>query len=162
MRLNEWAARAPHPDAMSAKVLGVVRPVLAALGAEPDPEAFVVWADDPDRYFLLAIAPAGLVTCHVRVNAPQEGPRAAGRLIRWSRLQVGELAVETQGRTGCSRSRSINRSCAVSMATVTRSRHSSTGSSPRRTADLPTSAMKVTARKVGHRRAAGDNAVTRR
>lgn len=82
---------------MSAKVLGVVRPVLAALGAEPDPEAFVVWADDPDRYFLLAIAPAGLVTCHVRVNAPQEGPRAAGRLIRWSRLQVGELAVETQG-----------------------------------------------------------------
>ena len=97
MRLSEWAARAPHRDAMSPKVLAVVRPVLAALGVDADPETFIVWADDPDRYFLLAIAPAGLVTCHVRVNAPQEGPRAAGRLIRWGRLQVGELAVETQG-----------------------------------------------------------------
>jgi hypothetical protein len=27
---------------------------------------------------------------------PQEGPRAAGKLIRWSRVQVGELGVERQ------------------------------------------------------------------
>ena len=27
---------------------------------------------------------------------PQEGPRAAGKLIRWSRVQLGELGVERQ------------------------------------------------------------------
>ena len=44
-----------------------------------------------------AIADAGLVTCSIRVNVPQEGPRASGKLVRWSRLQVGELSVENQG-----------------------------------------------------------------
>ena len=34
---------------------------------------------------------------HVRVNVPQEGPRASGRLVRWSRVQSGELSVEVVG-----------------------------------------------------------------
>jgi hypothetical protein len=46
---------------------------------------------------LLAPTPAGLVTAHIRVNVPQEGPRAAGKLVRWSRVQIGEVAVEVQG-----------------------------------------------------------------
>ena len=28
---------------------------------------------------------------------PGEGPRAAGKVVRWNRVQVGELAVEIQG-----------------------------------------------------------------
>ena len=34
---------------------------------------------------------------HVRVNVPGEGPRASGKVVRWSRVQAGELAVEIQG-----------------------------------------------------------------
>ena len=34
---------------------------------------------------------------NVRVNVPGEGPRAQGKLIRWNRVQTGELAVEIQG-----------------------------------------------------------------
>jgi hypothetical protein len=49
------------------------------------------------RYTILALAEVGLVTCHVRVNVPQEGPRASGKLTRWNRIQVGELSVENQG-----------------------------------------------------------------
>ena len=33
----------------------------------------------------------------MRVNVPGEGPRASGSLVRWNRLQIGELAVEIQG-----------------------------------------------------------------
>ena len=40
---------------------------------------------------------AGLAQINVRVNVPGEGPRAAGKLIRWNRVQLGELAIEIQG-----------------------------------------------------------------
>jgi hypothetical protein len=80
---------------MSEKVAQAYDPVLAVLGSEPDPVAHVVWGDDPDqRYQILAAAPAGLVVVNVRVNVPQEGPRASGKLVRWGRLTVGELSVE--------------------------------------------------------------------
>jgi hypothetical protein len=45
----------------------------------------------------MAISPIGLVMCHVRVNVPGEGPRASGKLVRWSRVQIGELDVEAGG-----------------------------------------------------------------
>ncbi len=98
MRLSEWCASAPAGDAVSPKVLAVVEPVLAALGAANDPACWVTWGDEPaTRWGLLALAPAGLVTLAVRVSIPQEGPRASGKLIRWSRVQVGDFAVEMQG-----------------------------------------------------------------
>jgi hypothetical protein len=98
MRLSSWRATAPSREAMSAKVLAVVEPVLASLGAEPDPHGWVQWGDDPSgRWVVLVPTAAGVVVCHVRVNVSGEGPRAAGKLVRWSRLQLGELAVETQG-----------------------------------------------------------------
>jgi hypothetical protein len=98
MRLNEWRAEAPDERSMGPKVLAAVEPVLTGLGAEPDPPCWIVWGDDPGaRYTILALADAGLVTCHVRVSVPQEGPRASGKLTRWSRVQVGELSVENQG-----------------------------------------------------------------
>ena len=98
MRLSEWRGRAPHKDAMTPKVLAAIEPVLAALGTEPDPHCWVVWGDDPAvRYSVLAPTAAGLVVAHVRVNVPQEGPRAGAKLVRWNRVQTGELAVEMTG-----------------------------------------------------------------
>lgn len=98
MRLSEWRAHAPGRETASTKVMAVVEPVLATFGLERDPECWIVWGDDPGiRWTLVAAAPAGLITCHVRVNVPGEGPRASAKLTRWHRVQVGELAVETQG-----------------------------------------------------------------
>ena len=98
MRLSDWRSVAPSPAAVSDKVLAAVEPVLEGLGAEPDPPCWIAWGDDPQvRYTVLALGDAGIVVCHVRVNVPQEGPRASGKLVRWSRVQVGELSVEHQG-----------------------------------------------------------------
>jgi hypothetical protein len=95
MRLSEWRTRAPHKDAMTAKVLAVIDPVLASLGADPDPSAWIVWGEDPGvRYVMLVPTDAGLVQVLVRVNVPGEGPRASAKVIRWSRIQVGELGLE--------------------------------------------------------------------
>ena len=80
------------------KVLSVVDDALAGLGADPDPECWVVWGDDPSsRYALLVPTPSGLVVVNVRVSVPGEGPRAGGKVVRWPRVQLGELAVEIQG-----------------------------------------------------------------
>ncbi len=97
MRLSEWRAAAPTRDAMTLKVLAVVEPVIAAMGSESDPHCWVAWGDDPNvRYTVFLPLPPGLVACTVRVNVPGEGPRASAKLIRWARVQVGELVLETQ------------------------------------------------------------------
>jgi hypothetical protein len=97
MRLSEWRAASPSREATSAKVNALVDAILLALGTDADPSAWVAWGDDPSaRYTILAPTPAGLVSCFVRVNVPGEGPRATAKLTRWGRLQVGELAVESQ------------------------------------------------------------------
>jgi hypothetical protein len=58
----------------------------------------VAWGDDPAaRYLVLAPTPSGLVQLNVRVNVPGEGPRAGGKIVRWARVQLGELGVEIQG-----------------------------------------------------------------
>lgn len=95
MRLSEWQAVAPHQASLSAKVLDFIRPVLHAFGSPADPSAWVIWGDDPaSRFVILVPSAAGLVQLHIRVNVPQEGPRAAAKLIRWNRVQLGELALE--------------------------------------------------------------------
>jgi hypothetical protein len=97
MRLSDWRARAPVRDAVSTRVGAVVDPVLMAMGAEADPEAWVAWGDDPSsRYTVFVPTAAGLISCFVRVNLPGEGPRAAGKLVRWPRVSIGELGIETQ------------------------------------------------------------------
>ena len=96
MRLSEWRAAAPNKDASSPKVAALVDPVITALGAEPDPHGWVVWGEEPGvRYSILLPIDAGLVVCFVRVNVPGEGPRATAKLVRWNRVEIGELAVET-------------------------------------------------------------------
>ena len=83
---------------MTTKVIDVIEPILVGLGAERDPSCWVAWGDDPGmRYIVLAPTDAGLVQVHVRVNVPQEGPRASGKLVRWNRVQTGELAMEVAG-----------------------------------------------------------------
>jgi hypothetical protein len=98
MRFSEWRAKAPAIEAGSAKVAAVVEAALTTLGADRDPECWVAWGDDPAvRYLLLAPTPAGLVQLNVRVNVAGEGPRASGKIVRWARVQTGELGVEIQG-----------------------------------------------------------------
>jgi hypothetical protein len=98
MRFSEYRAKAPVKDAVAPKVIDIVEQALSALGAERDPECWVVWGDDPAvRYLLFAPTPAGLVQVTVRVAVPGEGPRAGGKVLRWNRVQLGELAVEIQG-----------------------------------------------------------------
>jgi hypothetical protein len=98
VRLSEWRSRAAHADATADKVLAPARDALELLGADRDPECWVVWGDDPAvRWTILAPAVSGLVQVNVRVNVPGEGPRSTGKLIRWHRVQVGELSAEIQG-----------------------------------------------------------------
>src|SRR3989304_2848606 len=95
MRLSVWRNEAPTREALSQKVLAVVEPVLSDLGAPDDPDCWVSWGEDPGvRYAILAPTLRGLAECHVRVNGPGEGPRASGKVVRWNRVQIGELAVE--------------------------------------------------------------------
>lgn len=95
MRLSDWRSRAAHKDAMTPKVMAVVDPVLEALGADPDPSAWIVWGEDPGvRYVMLVPTDAGLLQVLVRVNVPGEGPRASAKVIRWGRIQLGELGLE--------------------------------------------------------------------
>jgi len=97
MRLSEWRAEAPAKEPLAPRVLEVVAPVMRTLTGHADPDCWVVWGDDPTvRYTVLAPTEAGLVTCFVRVNVPGDGARASAKLVRWNRVQVGELAVETQ------------------------------------------------------------------
>ena len=97
MRLSAWRAAAPNRAAVTAKVAAVVDPVLLAFGAEEDPHCWVAWGDEPGtRFTILVPTDPGLITCFVRVNVPMEGPRASAKLIRWNRVAIGELAVETQ------------------------------------------------------------------
>lgn len=98
MRLSEWMAAPPHKDSVNAKVLAVIDPMIAILGCEPDPACWVLWGDDPGvRYMVFAATDAGMAQVNVRVNVPGEGPRTSGKLIRWNRIQIGDLAVEMQG-----------------------------------------------------------------
>ena len=95
MRLSEWRSRAPSKDAMSAKVVPVIEDALAVMAADPDPECWVAWGDDPQvRYTVLVPTASGLLQISVRVNVPGSGPRASGKLVRWSRVQIGELGIE--------------------------------------------------------------------
>ena len=98
MRLTEWQARAPYRDAMAEKVLAPARDALELLGSDRDPNCWISWGDDPQvRWALLVPIAAGVIQLNVRVNVPGEGPRAAGKLIRWHLVQVGELSTELQG-----------------------------------------------------------------
>ena len=98
MRLSEWQSQAAHPASVAAKVMTSATAALALLGAGRDPDCWILWGDDPAvRYTILAPAVSGLVMVNVRVNVPGEGPRAAGKIVRWPRVQVGELSVEIQG-----------------------------------------------------------------
>ena len=97
MLLSEWKKTAPNRECMSSKVLAVLRPVLADLGAEGDPDSWVLWGDDPEfRYSVLAPTPAGLIVVGLRLGGA-DGPRANGKLVRWSKVQVSELSVEASG-----------------------------------------------------------------
>jgi hypothetical protein len=97
MRLSGWRTKAPGRDGINPKILDTVGSILTALGAEADPHCWVTWGDETaSRWALMAPCPAGLAVVNVRAGGPQEGSRAGGRLVRWSKVQVGELAAEAE------------------------------------------------------------------
>jgi hypothetical protein len=97
MRLSEWRASAPAKDAVGPRVAAVVDPVLLSLGADADPHCWVAWGEEPNnRYTIFAPTDPGLIASFVRVNVAGEGPRATTKLVRWNKVVIGELAVETQ------------------------------------------------------------------
>jgi hypothetical protein len=97
MRWSQWRAKSPFKDSVAPKVMSAVDSALAIVGADPDPECWVIWGDDPKvRYLLFVPTLSGLVQLNVRVAVPGEGPRASGKVVRWNRVQLGELAVEIQ------------------------------------------------------------------
>jgi hypothetical protein len=97
MRLSEWRKTAPNKEALSGKVMAMLRPVLEDLGAESDAECWVAWGDDPEsRYSVLATTSAGLISVAVRLTGV-DGPRATAKLIRWTKVSVSELSLESSG-----------------------------------------------------------------
>jgi hypothetical protein len=97
MRLSEWRATAPAKAAAGPKVAGVVDPVLKALGADSDPHCWVAWGEEPaNRFTVFVPTEPGLIACFVRTNVSGDGPRATTKLVRWNRVSIGELGVETQ------------------------------------------------------------------
>jgi hypothetical protein len=97
MRLSEWRAKAPVRDALGTKTMAIVTPVLGVMAIEEDPQAWVQWGDDPGtKYSIFVPLAAGLAIVNVR-NLGAAGYRAAGKVIRWSRVQLGDLSVETEG-----------------------------------------------------------------
>jgi len=97
MQLGEWRKKAPNRECMSNAVFNVLMPVLTDLGASADPDCWVQWGEDPEiRYLVMVPTRAGLISTAVRVNTGPDGPRATGKLIRWARLQMSELSVESE------------------------------------------------------------------
>jgi len=97
MRLSGWRTKATGRDGINQKAFDAVGSILASLGAEADPHCWVTWADETgSRWSLMAPCPAGLAVLNVRPGGPGEGSRASGRLIRWGKVQVGELAAESE------------------------------------------------------------------
>ncbi|MFI5261832.1 MAG: hypothetical protein ACHQZR_04700 [Candidatus Limnocylindrales bacterium] len=95
MRLSDWQKTAQGKKVMTTKVADAYEPALRGVGAIRDPMAYVLWGDDPaTRYVIFAATDAGLAICNVRVNVPQEGPRASARLVRWQRVAIGDLSVD--------------------------------------------------------------------
>jgi hypothetical protein len=98
MRLSEWRAAAPKEGVLDDAVAAVIGPILADLGAEPDPECWVAWGDEPQtRYSLLAPTMTGLITMAVRFTTQEDGPRVIAKLVRWSKVAVSELSIDAGG-----------------------------------------------------------------
>jgi hypothetical protein len=97
MRLSEWRATAPAKEAVTPKVTAVVDPVLSSLGADADPDCWIAWGEEPaNRFAVFVPTEPGLIASFVRVNVAGEGPRATTKLVRWARVSIGELGMETQ------------------------------------------------------------------
>ena len=97
MRWSQWRAHPPVRDATSPRVCAAVDAVLRTLGAPSDGDCWVGWGDDAMiRWSMLMPSTAGLIVLAVRPAGGSEGPRVAGKLVRWGRVQIGEFAVDYQ------------------------------------------------------------------
>lgn len=98
MRLSEWCEGAPVAESVSAPVMALVESLYADLGVGEETDCWVLWGEDPAmRYTILAPSLAGLAIVSVRPTGSADGPRGNGKLVRWSKLSVSELTIESAG-----------------------------------------------------------------
>jgi hypothetical protein len=95
MRLGEWEESAPVPGALAPRVVEAIRKVVTPLAGDPDPDLWIAWGEDPGvRFTLFVPLRVGLLVAAVRVSVPGEGPWVSAKVVRWSRVQMGEVALE--------------------------------------------------------------------
>ncbi len=78
MRLSDWRKAAPYKDSMAPKVLATIDDALLAMGAERDPECYIMWGDDPAARYLIFVPTASWARPHQRAGR-RPGRGAAGR-----------------------------------------------------------------------------------
>jgi len=82
---------------MTNKTLAVIRTLVVDMGAEADPECWVVWGEDSEsRYSVLVPALAGVISVAVRLSGTDEGPRANGQAD--SLAQADDQRAQRRGR----------------------------------------------------------------
>ena len=92
MRLSEWRATRATQGRDDAEGAGRHRADPGGAWRGHDPIVLDRVGRRPGRPLrVLVPTDAGLLQVLVRVNVPGEGPRASAKVIRWSRLQLGEL-----------------------------------------------------------------------
>ncbi len=95
MRFDDWRATPEGERHLTERLVALIDPVSRVLGVGTETACHVVWGDQPPaRFQVLLATEAGLAVLNVRVNVPQEGPRISGRLVRWGRVQAGEVTIE--------------------------------------------------------------------
>ena len=95
MQFSDWCETDEGRRRIPEPLVTLIGNAMRTLGVPLDAPAHVIWGDQPGQRFMVMLAcDAGLAILGVRPSTPQEGPRVSGRLLRWSRVQVGELAIE--------------------------------------------------------------------
>jgi hypothetical protein len=95
MRFADWQATPEGSRYLSDRLVKLIESAAHTLGARDATPCYVAWGEQPEaRFQVMLSTDGGLAIFSVRANVPQEGPRLSGRLVRWARVQVGELTFE--------------------------------------------------------------------
>ena len=77
-------------------MVAAIDAVLQTMGGSPEMDCWTAWGDDSQyKWTLLMPTPPGMLVLAVRPGG--EDARIVGKLVRWSRIQVGEFSVDQQG-----------------------------------------------------------------
>ncbi|MGC8634130.1 MAG: hypothetical protein ACP5VP_05630 [Candidatus Limnocylindrales bacterium] len=95
MRFADWQATPEGSRYLTDRLVPLIESAARTLGAHDATPCYVAWGDQPEaRFQVMLSTDGGLGIFNVRVSVPQEGPRLSGRLVRWARVQAGEVTFE--------------------------------------------------------------------